>query len=185
MIKSNFSACFNLHFFGFPVSSKNMWCWHQWLIFHCFIFSSNRQITFTPVLIFWSCNVFYSSEVNNTSLFLLLCDRLNVFLHPVPDPSGSAERLAAPQKRKVSSPTHSSNGHSPSDTSPSPIKKKKKPGAINSNSKDQVRAAVCSFQNLACSQRMWPNVSVLVVAGGLPSPTKDSSWQKKCRPRLS
>uniref|UniRef100_A0A671VSD5 Protein kinase C binding protein 1, like n=1 Tax=Sparus aurata TaxID=8175 RepID=A0A671VSD5_SPAAU len=43
----------------------------------------------------------------------------------------------APQKRKVSSPTHSSNGHSPSDTSPSPIKKKKKPGAINSNSKDQ------------------------------------------------
>uniref|UniRef100_A0A671VNL4 Protein kinase C binding protein 1, like n=1 Tax=Sparus aurata TaxID=8175 RepID=A0A671VNL4_SPAAU len=59
------------------------------------------------------------------------------FLHPVPDPSGSAERPAAPQKRKVSSPTHSSNGHSPSDTSPSPIKKKKKPGAINSNSKDQ------------------------------------------------
>uniref|UniRef100_A0A671VPK8 Protein kinase C binding protein 1, like n=1 Tax=Sparus aurata TaxID=8175 RepID=A0A671VPK8_SPAAU len=55
----------------------------------------------------------------------------------VPDPSGSAERPAAPQKRKVSSPTHSSNGHSPSDTSPSPIKKKKKPGAINSNSKDQ------------------------------------------------
>ncbi|XP_041654629.1 protein kinase C-binding protein 1-like isoform X6 [Cheilinus undulatus] len=55
----------------------------------------------------------------------------------VPDPAGSAERLSAPQKRKVSSPTHSSNGHSPSDTSPSPIKKKKKPGAINSNSKDQ------------------------------------------------
>ncbi|KAM3617357.1 uncharacterized protein V6R79_005264 [Siganus canaliculatus] len=55
----------------------------------------------------------------------------------VPDPPGSAERPLAPQKRKVSSPTHSSNGHSPSDTSPSPLKKKKKPGAVNSNSKDQ------------------------------------------------
>ncbi|XP_063071621.1 MYND-type zinc finger-containing chromatin reader ZMYND8 isoform X2 [Engraulis encrasicolus] len=48
--------------------------------------------------------------------------------------SGSAERSG--QKRKVSSPPHSSNGHSPSDTSPSPMKKKKKPGAIHS-SKDQ------------------------------------------------
>uniref|UniRef100_A0A8C9YCJ9 Protein kinase C binding protein 1, like n=1 Tax=Sander lucioperca TaxID=283035 RepID=A0A8C9YCJ9_SANLU len=38
--------------------------------------------------------------------------------------------------RKVSSPTHSSNGHSPSDTSPSPLKKKKKPGAVNCH-KDQ------------------------------------------------
>ncbi|XP_011475686.1 protein kinase C-binding protein 1 isoform X2 [Oryzias latipes] len=55
----------------------------------------------------------------------------------VPDPPGSAERPAPPQKRKVSSPTHSSNGHSPTDTTPSPIKKKKKPGAVNFNSKDQ------------------------------------------------
>ncbi|XP_068453051.1 MYND-type zinc finger-containing chromatin reader ZMYND8-like isoform X2 [Clinocottus analis] len=55
----------------------------------------------------------------------------------VPDPPGSAERAVAPQKRKVSSPTHSSNGHSPSDTSPSPVKRKKKPGAINCHSKDQ------------------------------------------------
>ncbi|XP_025757071.1 protein kinase C-binding protein 1 isoform X1 [Oreochromis niloticus] len=55
----------------------------------------------------------------------------------VPDPPGSAERSVAPQKRKVSSPTHSSNGHSPSDTSPSPLKKKKKPGAMNCNNKDQ------------------------------------------------
>uniref|UniRef100_A0A674PS81 Protein kinase C binding protein 1, like n=1 Tax=Takifugu rubripes TaxID=31033 RepID=A0A674PS81_TAKRU len=39
--------------------------------------------------------------------------------------------------RKVSSPTHSSNGHSPTETSPSPLKKKKKPGGVNSNSKDQ------------------------------------------------
>ncbi|XP_032424641.1 protein kinase C-binding protein 1 isoform X1 [Xiphophorus hellerii] len=54
-----------------------------------------------------------------------------------PDAPGSAERSAAPQKRKVSSPTHSSNGHSPSDTSPSPLKKKKKPGAVNCNNKDQ------------------------------------------------
>uniref|UniRef100_A0AAQ4PW83 Protein kinase C binding protein 1, like n=1 Tax=Gasterosteus aculeatus aculeatus TaxID=481459 RepID=A0AAQ4PW83_GASAC len=53
------------------------------------------------------------------------------------DPPGSAERTAAPQKRKASSPTHSSNGHSPSDTSPSPLKRKKKPGAVNCHSKDQ------------------------------------------------
>ncbi|XP_076852342.1 MYND-type zinc finger-containing chromatin reader ZMYND8 isoform X2 [Brachyhypopomus gauderio] len=39
-------------------------------------------------------------------------------------------------KRKVPSSPHSSNGHSPSETSPSPVKKKKKPGAVNS-SKDQ------------------------------------------------
>uniref|UniRef100_A0AAQ5YVK7 Protein kinase C binding protein 1, like n=1 Tax=Amphiprion ocellaris TaxID=80972 RepID=A0AAQ5YVK7_AMPOC len=57
-------------------------------------------------------------------------------LRPIPDPPGSADRSVVPQKRKVSSPTHSSNGHSPSDTSPSPLKKKKKPGAVNSN-KDQ------------------------------------------------
>ncbi|KAJ8016265.1 hypothetical protein DPEC_G00005410 [Dallia pectoralis] len=54
----------------------------------------------------------------------------------VSDP-GSAERPPVTQKRKVSSPTHSSNGHSPSDTSPSPLKKKKKPGAVYSNNKDQ------------------------------------------------
>uniref|UniRef100_A0A3Q3N7Q3 Protein kinase C-binding protein 1-like n=1 Tax=Mastacembelus armatus TaxID=205130 RepID=A0A3Q3N7Q3_9TELE len=50
---------------------------------------------------------------------------------------GTSLRPMAPQKRKVSSPTHSSNGHSPSDTSPSPLKKKKKPGAVNCNNKDQ------------------------------------------------
>ncbi|CAI5648046.1 unnamed protein product [Oreochromis niloticus] len=62
----------------------------------------------------------------------------------VPDPPGSAERSVAPQKRKVSSPTHSSNGHSPSDTSPSPLKKKKKPGAMNCNNKDQkITVAEC------------------------------------------
>uniref|UniRef100_A0A3B4C3P8 Protein kinase C binding protein 1, like n=1 Tax=Pygocentrus nattereri TaxID=42514 RepID=A0A3B4C3P8_PYGNA len=48
--------------------------------------------------------------------------------------SASAERTAT--KRKVPSPPHSSNGHSPSEASPSPVKKKKKPGAVN-NSKDQ------------------------------------------------
>ncbi|XP_026102047.1 protein kinase C-binding protein 1-like isoform X4 [Carassius auratus] len=53
----------------------------------------------------------------------------------VPD-LGSAEPVLAPQKRKAPSPPHSSNGHSPSDTSPSPTKKKKKPGLVN-NSKDQ------------------------------------------------
>ncbi|KAL0978592.1 hypothetical protein UPYG_G00172650 [Umbra pygmaea] len=47
---------------------------------------------------------------------------------------GTAERAA--QKRKVPSPPNSSNGHSPAETSPSPVKKKKKPGAVSS-SKDQ------------------------------------------------
>ncbi|XP_030632962.1 protein kinase C-binding protein 1 isoform X2 [Chanos chanos] len=47
---------------------------------------------------------------------------------------GTVERTAP--KRKVPSPPHSSNGHSPSESSPSPVKKKRKPGAVNS-SKDQ------------------------------------------------
>uniref|UniRef100_A0A8C7DSQ0 Zinc finger MYND-type containing 8 n=1 Tax=Oncorhynchus kisutch TaxID=8019 RepID=A0A8C7DSQ0_ONCKI len=47
---------------------------------------------------------------------------------------GLVERAA--QKRKVPSPPHSSNGHSPAETSSSPVKKKKKPGAVSS-SKDQ------------------------------------------------
>ncbi|XP_078300118.1 MYND-type zinc finger-containing chromatin reader ZMYND8 isoform X12 [Panthera onca] len=48
---------------------------------------------------------------------------------------GSTERAA--QKRKFPSPPHSSNGHSPQDTSTSPIKKKKKPGLLNNNNKEQ------------------------------------------------
>ncbi|TRZ01100.1 hypothetical protein DNTS_029973, partial [Danionella cerebrum] len=49
---------------------------------------------------------------------------------------GSSEQPLASQKRKAPSPPHSSNGHSPSDTSPSPTKKKKKPGLVSAN-KDQ------------------------------------------------
>ncbi|XP_006839277.1 PREDICTED: protein kinase C-binding protein 1 isoform X11 [Chrysochloris asiatica] len=48
---------------------------------------------------------------------------------------GSTERTA--QKRKFPSPPHSSNGHSPQDTSASPIKKKKKPGLLNNSNKEQ------------------------------------------------
>ncbi|KAM4841779.1 MYND-type zinc finger-containing chromatin reader ZMYND8 isoform 4-T5 [Thomomys bottae] len=50
---------------------------------------------------------------------------------------GCMERTA--QKRKFPSPPHSSNGHSPQDPSAatSPIKKKKKPGLLNSNNKEQ------------------------------------------------
>lgn len=77
---------------------------------------------------------------------------VSVIFGPVPDPPGSAERPVVPQKRRAPSPTHSSNGHSPSDTSPSPIKKKKKPGAMSANSKDQVRGPVCSNLDLAGSQ---------------------------------
>ncbi|XP_051735066.1 protein kinase C binding protein 1, like isoform X3 [Ctenopharyngodon idella] len=64
-------------------------------------------------------------------------DGMEVSMPPkaVPD-LGSAEQALTAQKRKAPSPPHSSNGHSPSDTSPSPTKKKKKPGLINNN-KDQ------------------------------------------------
>ncbi|KAM5135005.1 MYND-type zinc finger-containing chromatin reader ZMYND8 isoform 2-T5 [Mantella aurantiaca] len=48
---------------------------------------------------------------------------------------GSAERPG--QKRKLPSPQHSSNGHSPQDAPASPSKKKKKPGMLNSHNKDQ------------------------------------------------
>uniref|UniRef100_UPI0037E7DA76 MYND-type zinc finger-containing chromatin reader ZMYND8 isoform X3 n=1 Tax=Semicossyphus pulcher TaxID=241346 RepID=UPI0037E7DA76 len=48
--------------------------------------------------------------------------------------TGATERTT--QKRKMPSPSHSSNGHSSAETSPSPVKKKKKPGALGS-SKDQ------------------------------------------------
>uniref|UniRef100_A0A671FG57 Zinc finger MYND-type containing 8 n=1 Tax=Rhinolophus ferrumequinum TaxID=59479 RepID=A0A671FG57_RHIFE len=55
---------------------------------------------------------------------------------------GSTERAA--QKRKFPSPPHSSNGHSPQDTSTSPMKKKKKPGLLNSNNKEQkITVAEC------------------------------------------
>ncbi|KAK3519308.1 hypothetical protein QTP70_023547 [Hemibagrus guttatus] len=52
-------------------------------------------------------------------------------------PKGPAEATLASQKRKAPSPPHSSNGHSPSDTSPSGVKKKKKPGLVTSNNKEQ------------------------------------------------
>uniref|UniRef100_A0AAR2LVG6 Protein kinase C binding protein 1, like n=1 Tax=Pygocentrus nattereri TaxID=42514 RepID=A0AAR2LVG6_PYGNA len=55
---------------------------------------------------------------------------------PVPD-LGSAEAALSAQKRKAPSPPHSSNGHSPSDTSPTAAKKKKKPGLVTNNNKDQ------------------------------------------------
>uniref|UniRef100_A0A8B9LXG9 Protein kinase C binding protein 1, like n=1 Tax=Astyanax mexicanus TaxID=7994 RepID=A0A8B9LXG9_ASTMX len=57
-------------------------------------------------------------------------------MSPIPD-LGSAEAALAAQKRKAPSPPHSSNGHSPSDTSPSAAKKKKKPGLVGGNNKDQ------------------------------------------------
>ncbi|XP_031228650.1 protein kinase C-binding protein 1 isoform X14 [Mastomys coucha] len=47
----------------------------------------------------------------------------------------STEKTAP--KRKFPSPPHSSNGHSPQDSSTSPIKKKKKPGLLNSSNKEQ------------------------------------------------
>ncbi|TTE51860.1 Protein kinase C-binding protein 1 [Bagarius yarrelli] len=55
---------------------------------------------------------------------------------PVPD-LGQAEAAFSSQKRKTLSPPHSSNGHSPSESSPSGVKKKKKPGLVTSNNKDQ------------------------------------------------
>ncbi|XP_071193297.1 MYND-type zinc finger-containing chromatin reader ZMYND8-like isoform X8 [Salvelinus alpinus] len=54
---------------------------------------------------------------------------------------GSVER--AVQKRKVPSPSHSSNGHSPAETSSSPVKKKKKPGAVSSSKDQKITVAEC------------------------------------------
>ncbi|XP_024125846.1 protein kinase C-binding protein 1 isoform X2 [Oryzias melastigma] len=51
--------------------------------------------------------------------------------------TGSSERMS--QKRKIPSPSHSSNGHSSADTSPSPVKKKKKPGAVSSKDQSELR----------------------------------------------
>ncbi|MEJ1279099.1 zinc finger MYND-type containing 8 [Cricetulus griseus] len=65
---------------------------------------------------------------------------------------GSTERTA--QKRKFPSPPHSSNGHSPQDSSTSPIKKKKKPGLLNSSNKEQMNEIeVCPECYLAACQK--------------------------------
>uniref|UniRef100_A0A8C6NQ32 Zinc finger MYND-type containing 8 n=1 Tax=Nothobranchius furzeri TaxID=105023 RepID=A0A8C6NQ32_NOTFU len=48
--------------------------------------------------------------------------------------TGPTERVAS--KRKISSPSQSSNGHSSAETNPCSVRKKKKPGAVSS-SKDQ------------------------------------------------
>lgn len=69
-------------------------------------------------------------------MFFINMNSSTILSVSVVDP-GSAERAA--QKRKFPSPPHSSNGHSPQDASTSPIKKKKKPGLLNSNNKEQVR----------------------------------------------
>ncbi|XP_048033527.1 protein kinase C binding protein 1, like isoform X5 [Megalobrama amblycephala] len=71
-------------------------------------------------------------------------DGMEVSVPPkaVPD-LGSAEQALTAQKRKAPSPPHSSNGHSPSDTSPSPTKKKKKPGLINNNKDQKITVAEC------------------------------------------
>lgn len=76
-----------------------------------------------------------------------MCGPVCLFSDP-----GSTERTA--QKRKFPSPPHSSNGHSPQDTSTSPIKKKKKPGLLNNNNKEQVKGhwGCCPHQrNKGCS----------------------------------
>ncbi|XP_064162738.1 MYND-type zinc finger-containing chromatin reader ZMYND8-like isoform X3 [Anguilla rostrata] len=54
---------------------------------------------------------------------------------------GSVEGSA--QKRKLPSPPHSSNGHSSSETSPSPVKKKKKPGLVNNSKEQKITVAEC------------------------------------------
>uniref|UniRef100_A0A672J7U7 Zinc finger, MYND-type containing 8 n=1 Tax=Salarias fasciatus TaxID=181472 RepID=A0A672J7U7_SALFA len=59
---------------------------------------------------------------------------IRLWLFSVVSDTGSTERMAP--KRKMPSPSHSSNGHSSTETSPCPVKKKKKPGAV-SGSKDQ------------------------------------------------
>lgn len=70
--------------------------------------------------------------------FFLLLESICLFdlwLLSAVSEAGSTERVAP--KRKMPSPSQSSNGHSSAETSPCPVKKKKKPGAVSS-SKDQV-----------------------------------------------
>lgn len=69
--------------------------------------------------------------------------------------TGPADRTAP--KRK--SPSHSPNGHSSADTSPCPMKKKKKPGAVSS-SKDQVTLKVQPITHPATSSCMHPQRNV-------------------------
>ncbi|XP_069404842.1 MYND-type zinc finger-containing chromatin reader ZMYND8 isoform X24 [Ovis canadensis] len=80
-----------------------------------------------------------------------VCEPLFSFKERLGPPNGRAFSMADPgstertaQKRKFPSPPHSSNGHSPQDTSTSPIKKKKKPGLLNNNNKEQkITVAEC------------------------------------------
>ncbi len=68
-------------------------------------------------------------------IFVLFPGLCKLWPFSVVSDTGSTERMT--QKRKIPSPSHSSNGHSSAETSPCPVKKKKKPGALSS-SKDQV-----------------------------------------------
>uniref|UniRef100_A0AAY4DT35 Protein kinase C-binding protein 1-like n=1 Tax=Denticeps clupeoides TaxID=299321 RepID=A0AAY4DT35_9TELE len=69
------------------------------------------------------------------------CEGMEISTRSKVAESGSVDRIA--QKRKLPSPPHSSNGHSPSETSPSPVKKKKKPGAVNSSKDQKITVAEC------------------------------------------
>lgn len=144
-------TCFTLHIGSSIQYFGELLLWFSSFIFILFlVFAFFGFIGFTLKELILILQIL-SNELDlskNTSLLLLDCP-------PVPDPSGSADRPVAPQKRKVSSPTHSSNGHSPSDTSPSPIKKKKKPGAVNNSSKDQVGPGSIFFSSLLCPHSVW------------------------------
>lgn len=108
------------------------------------------QIMFTGN---WLCECRITVVCHFWILFLLqlshqcappgLCDLWAFWpLSAIPD-TGSTERTT--QKRKMPSPSHSSNGHSSAETSPCPTKKKKKPGALGS-SKDQVTIRKTGFK---------------------------------------
>uniref|UniRef100_A0A4W6F5U1 Zinc finger MYND-type containing 8 n=1 Tax=Lates calcarifer TaxID=8187 RepID=A0A4W6F5U1_LATCA len=73
--------------------------------------------------------IFFTEEL------LCLCSQLGTNQNSISDKREPVSERTA-QKRKMPSPTHSSNGHSSAETSPCPVKKKKKPGAVSS-SKDQ------------------------------------------------
>uniref|UniRef100_A0A672R1W0 Protein kinase C-binding protein 1-like n=1 Tax=Sinocyclocheilus grahami TaxID=75366 RepID=A0A672R1W0_SINGR len=82
----------------------------------------------------------FSSAVEEIKTESDAVDGMEVSMPPkaVPD-LGSAEQALAAPKRKAPSPPHSSNGHSPTDTSPSPTKKKKKPGLVNNKDQCELR----------------------------------------------
>lgn len=93
----------------------------------------------------------------------VVCPPCNFWFLAAVSDTGPTERTAP--KRRMPSPSHSSNGHSSSETSPYPVKKKKKPGAVSS-SKDQVLVnSQCKIQTKGPLWSHHPIIDLLLQVG--------------------